>query len=156
MSEDDNIGPIEGAGKLLAIFGYWPSFHDAEVLWIRLDRKPAADSDYGPTLEALIHAFEMTSEIDPKGYYVLRHHVLVHLRFREVVGLRMEHFNHQNVLSGVNFTEVQVPQMERIKERIKWDVVFGSSYGVDASFRCFAIEVIGVDPCTKDGKPILH
>ena len=152
MSEDDNIGSIEGAGKLLAIFGYWPSFHDAEVLWIRVDRKPAGDSGYGPTLEALIHAFEMTSEIDPKGYYVLRHHVLVHLRFREVVGLCLNMFNHQNVLSGVNFTEVQVPQMERIK----WDVVFGSSYGVDASFRCLAIEVMSVEPCTKDGKPILH
>lgn len=149
MSETENIGAIEGAGKLLSIFGYWPSFHDAEVVWIRLDRKPACDSDYGPTLEALIHAFEMTSEIDPKGYYVLRHHVLVHLRFREVVGLRMEGYNHQNVLYGLNLVDIRDRQLERIK----WRVRFESDFGVDASFQCLAIEVVSVEPCTKDGEP---
>ena len=46
---------FENEEKLIDIFGYWPSFHDAEILRIRLDR---AGSD-GPSLTADIHVFEM-------------------------------------------------------------------------------------------------
>jgi hypothetical protein len=31
---------LEGSEKLLAIFGRWPSFHDAEVIEIQLLGKP--------------------------------------------------------------------------------------------------------------------
>ena len=30
---------IEGAEKLTGVFGKWPSFHDANVIWVRLDRR---------------------------------------------------------------------------------------------------------------------
>lgn len=150
MSEKENIGAIEGVEKLVNIFGYWPQFPGAEVVWIRLDRNPAGDSDYGPTLETLIHPFEMTSEVDSKGHCVPRHHVLVHLRFREVVDLRMEGFNHQNFLYGLNLVDIRDRQLERIK----WRVRFESDFGVEASFQCLAIEVVSVEPCTKDGEPL--
>src|SRR5690349_8078454 len=91
------IGLIAGAHKLVEVFGYWPSFHDSEVLWVRLDRKPTGDG-YGPTLEVLVHTFEMTSEVNSGGHYVLRNHVLVHLQFLDVVELHMDGFNHQNAL----------------------------------------------------------
>jgi len=37
---------VKNADVLINIFGYWPSFHDAEVLTMRLDR---AGAD-GPSL----------------------------------------------------------------------------------------------------------
>ena len=43
---------IENIDSVTRIFGYWPSFHDAEVLWIELRRRPCGEG-YGPTLEAL-------------------------------------------------------------------------------------------------------
>jgi hypothetical protein len=48
----DVAARIAGAEKLITVFGYWPSFHDAEVLWIELRRRPCGEG-YGPTLEAL-------------------------------------------------------------------------------------------------------
>lgn len=142
---------IVGAGQLVAVFGYWPSFHDAEVLWLRLDRRAHGDGCHGPTLEALVHAFEMTSEVGADGYYVLRHHVLVHLRFIDVVELQMDGFNFQNVLSGLALTDLRDRQMERVRRAAH----FQSTFGVDMSFQCYDIEVASVVPCSKAGEPLV-
>src|SRR5437899_3230604 len=83
---------IRGAEKVIAIFTHWPSFHDAEIKWLRLDRRDI-EGGAGPVLEFAIHSFEMTDQIAPSGYYVLRKHTLVHFRFREVSDLRIEEFN---------------------------------------------------------------
>jgi hypothetical protein len=144
-----NVDRIAGAEQLVALFGYWPSFHDAEVLWLRLDRRAHGDGYYGPTLEALIHTFEITSQVGADGCYVLRHRVLVHLRFREVVELRLEGFNHQNALMGLALTDLRERQMERVR----WAARFHSAHGVDASFQCYAAEVVSVVPCNKGGEP---
>jgi len=141
---------IEGAEKLVDVFGYWPSFHDAEVLWMRLDRRPLCDNCYGPVLETLIHAFEMTNEVGPDGFYVLRRHVLVHLRFHEVAGIMMDGFNHQNVLFGLSISDLRERQMERIQ----FEVGFDSSFGVSVSLQCYRVEVVSVTPCTKDATPL--
>ncbi len=146
----EDIGPIDGAEQLVAVFGYWPTFHDAEVLWLQIDRRAAGEESYGPTLEALVHAFEMTTDVGPDGYFVLRHHVLVHLRFCEVVELRLDGFNHQNALSGIDFSDLQDRQLERVK----WAVLFDSAFGADASFQCRTVEVVSVVPCSKAGEPI--
>lgn len=141
---------IAGAEQLVAVFGYWPSFHDAEVLWLRLDRRDHGEGCYGPTLEALVHAFEMTSEVGADGYYILRHHVLVHLRFLDVVELRLDGFNYQNALMGLTLTDLRDRQMERVR----WEIHFDSAFGADASFQCYAAEVVSVVPCSKAGEPI--
>jgi hypothetical protein len=140
---------IAGAQQLMAVFGYWPSFHDAEVLSIKLDRMAIDESD-GPILEATVHVFEMTSEVDSTGHYVLRHHVLAHLRFDDVVELTLEGFNHQNALFGLGIKDIR----ERQLERIRWEVSFDPSWGVGASFQCYGVEVVSVTPCDKDGKPL--
>ena len=107
---------IVGQEKLTTVFGRWPSFHDSEVLGIHLDRTHFGDG-HGPTLDALIHVFEMTSEISPSGFYVSRNHSLAHFRFHDVVELNLEGFNHQNVLSELAISDIQERQMERIISR---------------------------------------
>jgi hypothetical protein len=69
---------IKNEKALTDIFGRWPSFHDAEIISIYLDRS----GQDGPSLEAKIHLFEMTNRVDAKGYYVLKNHILVTFRFR--------------------------------------------------------------------------
>jgi len=142
----DKFDRIEGAEKLTGVFGYWPSFHDSEVMWIRIDRRPVCDGSYGPVLEALIHTFEITNDVSPDGRSVLRHHVLVHFRFHDVDGVRLEDFNHQNVLYGLSISDIRERQMERIH----FEVGFDSSFGVSGSFQCHRVEVMQVTPCTKD------
>ncbi|MBK7643816.1 MAG: hypothetical protein IPJ19_12350 [Planctomycetes bacterium] len=142
-------GQIAGAEKLTAVFGYWPSFHDAEVVWIHLDRGEQMDGA-GPTLEALVHTFEISRDADAIGQLALRHHVLVHLRFRRVVDLKLEDFNHQNALFGLEVTEV--PDVQSAPNRFQ--VRLDSAYGMWASFRCRTVECVQVTPCTEDGFPM--
>jgi hypothetical protein len=141
---------IDGAERLTRVFGSWPSFHDAEVLWVRLDRRPFDEVDDGPGVEALIHTFEMTSEVGPGGYYVLRHHSLVLFRFHDVDELDLGGFNHQNVLFGLSIADVRECQIERIN----FEVTLESSYGLSGSFLCRRVEVKEVTPCTEDAAPL--
>jgi hypothetical protein len=145
----DVLDSIVSADTLVAAFGHWPSFHDAEVVWIRLDRRPCGAGD-GPTLEALVHVFETTGEVGSDGCYVRRHHVLVHLRFRDVAGLRLEGFNQQNALFGLAISHLG----ERQGEHVQFDARFDPAYGVDGSFQCQAVEVVTVTPCSENGEPI--
>src|SRR5688572_22897955 len=98
MENHPNIRNIE---RLTSIFGCRPSFHDAEVVWLRFDRNATPLGD-GPTVEALIHVFKITNEVSAEGNYVLQDHVLVHLRFARVMELKVDGFNHQNALFGLS------------------------------------------------------
>jgi hypothetical protein len=120
---------IAGAEKLLAVFGKWPSFHDAEVVRINLDRR-SPDSEHEPILEALIHTWEMTREIDAAGFYGTRHHALVHLRFRGFDELQLEGFNHQNVLFDLSISDVK----DRQADQLYFQVEFNPSHGLGALF----------------------
>ena len=137
---------ILASDKVTSLFGYWPSFHDAEIVWLRVDRRDSNLGD-GPRLEALVHCFEMTSEVNAAGNYVLRHHVLVHFRFASVSELVLEDFNHQNVLWNL--------EVEQAGEGGSGDgrlsVRFNAIHGAGAAFTCGTAEVVTVQPCDADG-----
>lgn len=131
---------IPGSELLTRLFGRWPSFHDAEVVRLTLERtEPHAD---GPDLIAEVHAFEMTDRIGPDGRYVLRHHVLVTFRFRGVDSVNLKWFNNQNVLAGLAISDIR----SRLLEDLKYEVRFDGSFGVDASFLCRDVRVETVRP----------
>lgn len=93
MSVPVNIGEIEGAAELEEWFGYWPSFHDAEIVSLHLNRTGSSS--------LRVHTWEMTKEIDDKGYYKLAKHVVVEFVFEVVCGLSLSGFNQQNVIFGL-------------------------------------------------------
>jgi hypothetical protein len=68
MSGRDIRSLVRNASLLTNIFGGWPSFHDAEVLELRLDRNGPG----GVELHAKVHLFETTSEVTPEGFYRLQ------------------------------------------------------------------------------------
>ena len=129
---------VRAADRLTNIFGHWPTFHDAEVVRVVLDRRGPG----GPTLEAEIHVFEMTSEVDPAGYYVLKNHTLVTLRFRGVELRALSSFNHQNVLYELSLTPIDPAQ--HAGRSVAVELV--SSFGMEASFECGDCEVVSVQP----------
>jgi hypothetical protein len=91
---------IVGNNKLIDIFGYWPSFHDAEVLelhFVRGDVRPANAIYEFPALTLRLHVWELTNKSD-NGFLILRHHTLATLKFSDVAEFQMSGFNHQNVL----------------------------------------------------------
>lgn len=131
---------IQNSHLLTDIFGRWPSFHDAEVLRIILDRDEARPIT--PYLQATIHVFEMTSQINERGEYVLKNHVAVTFRFIEIYELSLEDFNQQNVLQGLSVFDVSDRQLERIKFEVSFDGIFG----ISAKFQCNSISIESVEP----------
>jgi hypothetical protein len=95
---DECLKSIPGAGELFAWFGDWPSFHDAEILSLTLNRNGTS------TLR--IHTWRMTSQVDERGYYVLEKHVRISFQLREISGLDLEDFNAQNVIDGLDLRRV--------------------------------------------------
>ena len=90
---------IRGAEQVTAIFGYWPSFHDAEVLRVALSREPTTADGPAPLLEMDIYTFDTDGTVTPEGYYRLTNEVVVSLRFHGVDAVKLEDFNRQNVLA---------------------------------------------------------
>src|SRR5262245_49024564 len=89
-----NIPDIPGAHELGSWFGSWPSFHDAEILELRLNR----------STESIIriHTWAMTDELDAKGFYVSDRHVVVTFILNGITSLSLTGFNNQNVIAGLD------------------------------------------------------
>ena len=128
----------EYASTLESVFGRWPSFHDAEVLRLSLDRS----GEEGPTLDVVIHVFERTTAIDAKGFYVLKNHTEATFRFTDVVLSRLQWFNRQNVLSSLEVEELD----PTVNEGRRFRLEMPSSYGMEAQFECRRAIVLNVQP----------
>lgn len=130
---------IQNSHLLEDVFGHFPSFHDAEVLRIVLER--ASGVAVLPTLEADIYTFEVTSEIKD-GKYILKNRLLVTFQFLEIDELALEGFNHQNVLQELLIMDISDQQLEWLK----FDVRFEGIFGVDVRFRCRNVKIVEVKP----------
>ena len=83
---------IKGTEKLLDKFGFFPNFHDAEVVSIKLYRE-----DVTASIRLLVPNYiekEYTGLVD------------VVLSFFNIENLRLEDFNHQKVVSSLTFEEM--------------------------------------------------
>jgi len=92
----DALKSIPGAAELTSWFGHWPSFHDAEIINLTLNRTGISILK--------IHTWEMTNETDGSGHFVLGKHVLVTFQFEEIISLDLADFNQQNVLFGLDLS----------------------------------------------------
>lgn len=91
------LADIPGAFDLFAWFGYWPNFHDGEVLSLHLDRT-------GPS-RLRVHTCERTNELDSRRYYISRKHVVVTFILEDIRELELNGFSCQNVLSELLLTK---------------------------------------------------
>ncbi len=137
IPEAEAFNLVENRKALIEIFSYWPSFHDAEILSFTLDR----GDQNGPWLDARIHVFEPTQEIDNKGFFVLRHHTIVTLHFEDVQDVMLDSFNHQNVLWNLEVAAVP----NAVPGEPGLSVSMLSSYGCSAEFVCRRVSVTGVE-----------
>jgi hypothetical protein len=140
---------IEGSARLTNIFGHWPSFHDAEVIDLHLRRGDAFTERSHPRLPVLtaqIHLWEMTQEVDARGYYVLRNHTLGTLRFHDVLDLEIKGFGDQYIMFGLSITAQE-------RSEGTWKRTFAvefepvSDFGV--TFHCSRIEVVDAVPWVR-------
>ena len=90
---------IPGADSVLAWFGYWPSFHDAEVVEILLNRS-------GRSWISL-HAWDMTSEVDEKGYFVLDKHAVVTFELENVKDVDLAELSPRSVILDLSLEPIE-------------------------------------------------
>src|SRR5215467_7162462 len=93
---------IAGAQELHDWFGYWPSFHDAEIVSLHLNRaNPSA---------LKIHSWHTTNEVDEAGYYVQTKHAVIEFLI-DISGtddcLELYGFSHQNVVSSLSIEKLE-------------------------------------------------
>ncbi len=94
---EDFILTIPGAKALIDRFGQWPSFHDAEVVALTLNREGESTMT--------VHVFRMTSQTDSHGKYICNLHTLVTFSFGEILAMDLGDFNHQNVIFGLGIAK---------------------------------------------------
>jgi hypothetical protein len=136
LTEDQTnaIQEVAGVEALLQWFGKWPSFHDAEVLSLELNRVGASC--------VRIHTWEMTNELDANGFYVLRKHAVVSFFLDRLKNIELSEFSSQNVIFGLSVT--------RSAEGLQ--LFLDPSYGVGGTLTAEAIRV-KIEPGKPSDKP---
>lgn len=146
---------IESSEKLVALFGAWPCFHDAEVIALQLWRGHIWPGDWDdrnvfPVLTVKIRVLEATQP----GANHAGDDVLVTFRFHDVDDFKVHDFNHVNQIVGMS-----VAKRDRGKFTTGEDlppdllVTFEPGFGMGGSFRCRRIEVAAAErdaPGLKD------
>ena len=80
----------------------------------------------------------MTSEVADQGFYVLRDHTLVTLRFENIILRKLKWFNGQNSLAGLGISQVDPAE----HDGRRFSVEFDSNYGVSADLLCDRVVVV--------------
>jgi hypothetical protein len=128
---------IIGYEKVLTVFGKWPSFHDAEVISLALERDVGEECT-APRMTVTLHAFRLeVSPDDPS-----RNDSLVSLQFRAVEKLKLADFNHQNAINGITISTQWSDQLQRQVLQVK----FLQGFGLSCEFQSEEIEVMLVQP----------
>ena len=141
---------LDNHQSVLAAFGYWPSFHDSEVISLLMDRRSILfDSVHNARIELVVHAFEMTTEVNEKGYFVLNKHHLVHFEFETVDEVNLKGFNHQNALMSLVFEELPTDAAGNHS----FKVGLNDAFGIGGEFTSSKGRVLSIIPCDAEGNP---
>ena len=147
MSSIEN--KIRGSQLLTNVFGHWPSFLAAEVISFELGQDAAGVGE--PSIRSKIYLLEMPRDIDAKVVPVPRNGVNATFLFAGIDELSVAGFNQQNALRELFVRDISSRQMEKLK----FDVHFDSSFGLEARFKCRSIEVESVEPAgPRDNAPL--
>lgn len=94
-----DVPSVPGASEVVEWFGFWPSFHDAEITRVHLNRSRPSYID--------VHTFRMTSELTASGHYLCDKHAIVTFELVELLEVNLQDFNHQNVVSGIDIASTE-------------------------------------------------
>lgn len=128
----------------MTAFGYWPSFHDAPVVAFHYDSGGHGD------VEFTLHGWEMTPEVDERGFFKLIKHHLVRFAFHGITDADLDRFTSMgNILFELGFSSA-----EESAAAGKFCVKLNSAIGGDlcGSFSAHSGKVLEVVPCDAQGR----
>ncbi len=114
---------VPGAAEIFSWFGYWPSFHDAEIVSIELNRSGTS------TLK--VRTFATSKELDARGCFITNKHAVVSFLLDGICALQLDGFNHQNVIFDLGLN----------KQDEGYELVFGGCYGVEGRIVASEIQI---------------
>jgi hypothetical protein len=124
-------------------FGFWPSFHDANVEDFRY--APEGDG----RIDLTLHGFVITDETDDRGYFILVKHHLVHFAFHGILEPVFERFmENGNILFDLGFS---FPEEFESKGAFKVNMESAMGGDLDGAFLARYGEVVEVIPCDAEG-----
>jgi Immunity protein 50 len=91
---------IAGSEKVIEALGYWPTFHDAELISFQAERSIPVNAGYSVARFAIhVRQYETIGEGTASYEQVLRRSVLIRFALSEASDFELSGFNHQNVIS---------------------------------------------------------
>jgi hypothetical protein len=134
---------IEGFEKVLAVLGFWPSFHDAEIISFALSRAlPLEVGVSAAKLSVHVRQFAEVGAGTAEYELAIVKSVLVNFIFKGVSDLSLSEFNHQNVINSITFTDVKLNGEPVISVDIE------SIWGFGGSLQCSSVAVDSVEELT--------
>ena len=125
---------IKGSEIVEKLFGYWPTFHDAEIHSFLFERdKQAKNSNAILKLNYWQTKQEYSDEIHYE--YVMNKNSIITFKFSGLIESNLSGFNHQNVIDELKFTE----QDNNIL--VEYESIFGSG----GSLICENAEIINIE-----------
>src|SRR4028118_2120904 len=137
----DVLASIPGGPELLAWFGHVPSFHNAEIISLHLNRT-------GPSTPC-IHTWDTTGTVDSKGFDIHEKDAVVTFTLEEIENLELEGFSHQNVLGGLelNRIEAETPSLGMLwiqsprAQPDLYEIILHPCYGLSGSIRAQQVSI---------------
>jgi Immunity protein 50 len=138
------VEEILGSEKVIAALGYWPKFHDAEIILFSVARAlPLKRGDTVGHLNLNVRQYISVGEGTAQYEQVLSKNVLIRFRFNEIRDVEISGFNHQNVIDSITFSRIQINDQTSIVVAIE------SIFGLGGSLCCSSV-VVEVDDLLKN------
>ena len=123
----------------MSVLGFWPSFHDAEVIHFRLSRGTTPEAKKSDAeLDVQVREYETRHEGTTQYELVLIKNVIIRFTFAGVEGVQVDDFNFQNVINSLTIDNEATEVGERIRVEVE------SIYGFGATWLCSGAKVAGV------------
>lgn len=136
---------IVGSHKVIDVLGYWPSFHDAEVIFFAAERALPLIGGFSAARVAVhVRAYKTVGEGTAQYAQVLSKSILIRFLFNGACELELSGFNHQNVINSIIITSIET------KEKANLLVDIESIWGFGGSLNCSSVEIEGVDVLPVD------
>lgn len=134
------VDHIVDSEKVVEALGYWPTFHDAEVISFSAERAlPFKNSCTVARLAIHVRNYTAVGEGTAQYELVLRKSVLVRFVFNEACDFELSEFNHQNVINAITVSQVEINEVSSLRVDVE------SIWGFGGSLRCSSVAVEAVE-----------
>ena len=131
---------IAGAEKVIEALGYWPTFHDAEIVSFQAERALPVEAGHSVARLTLhVREYKTLGEGTASYEQVLRKNVLIRFALNAASDFELSGFNHQNVINSLTVSPMQDTDVASLSVEIE------SIWGFGGTIRCSSVAVEEVE-----------